>query len=706
MTTLTKEVCKPSHRRESPTRRRPLEELLRARPGVVTSTAVPDSSRRSMLDRTEVRGRTTSSFAANRGRVPGRQRLRRDDRDSRASRYEVRPAKLPAGTYTNITGNTALALGSRRGQRQLSPGCRSSSVRTRSRRRATSSTSCRSHKNFGVRTFQAEDEIAAIGMPRWAPSFAGHDRDHHHERPRSGAQGRDLSVSRSWLELPLLIVVDIQRGGPSTGLPTKTEAADLLMAVHGRHGEAPHAVVAASTPADCFDTAIEAVRIARRSTARRSSCSPTDTSPTAPSRGSLPTLDELPRSVGASSRARPNGVDAEGQRGVLALRARRTTRWLARSWAIPGTPGLMHRSRRAGEGRRHRQHQLRPENHEKMVRLRDAKRHPQDRRERSRRLEVQRRRRRRHPRSWAGARPGRAITSAVGRIRTRRRGEKVAHVHLTHLHPFAPKDLGEILAGYSKRMIVPEMNLGAAHQPVAGRPILVDAQGDLTKVSGSAVQVTRDRPGDRREARRTRRRREDRRRAHGRCVMNTVTGRCHHQEADWSSDQEVRWCPGCGDYAILARRCKRLMPELGIAARKHRFYFRHRLLQPVPVLHEHLRDALDPWPLRRRSPPGSPWPGPTSTCGSIGGDGDMLSIGGNHLIHALRRNVNLNDPVVQQPDLRAHQGPVLAHERGRQGHQVDPDGFARSSPFNPISLARSGPRRPSWPAPTTSIAST
>ena len=169
----------------------------------------------------------------------------------------VRPAQLPAGTYTNINGNTALSWGLIAASQQAGLPLFLGSYPITPASDILHELS--KHKNFGVRTFQAEDEIAAVGSALGA-SYGGHIGVTTTSGPGVALKGETLGLAVS-LELPL-VVIDIQRGGPSTGLPTKTEAADLMMAMYGRHGEAPMPIVAASSPADCFDAAIEAVRIA------------------------------------------------------------------------------------------------------------------------------------------------------------------------------------------------------------------------------------------------------------------------------------------------------------------------------------------------------------------------------------------------------------------------------------------------------------
>ena len=382
-----------------------------------------------------------------------------------ASRMTVRPAELPPGEYTNINGNTALSWGLIAASQQAGLPLFLGSYPITPASDILHELS--KHKNFGVRTFQAEDEIAAVGSALGA-SYGGHIGITTTSGPGVALKGETLGLAVS-LELPL-VVIDIQRGGPSTGLPTKTEAADLMMVMYGRHGEAPMPIVAASSPSDCFDAAIEAVRIAVEY--RTPVMLLSDgylANGTEPWR--LPDLDDLP-SITAEFASEVNGLDDEG-REVYWPYVRNDD--LARPWAIPGTEGLMHRiggiEKQDGTGNI----SYAPENHEFMVRLREerilkiAEKLPP--------LEV----------SgdedadilvvgW-GSTWG-AITSATGRLR--RSGTKVASVHLRHLYPFAA-NLGEILGRY-EHVVVPEMNLGQLTKLLRAE-FLVDAKV-ISKVSG------------------------------------------------------------------------------------------------------------------------------------------------------------------------------------------------------------------------------
>jgi 2-oxoglutarate/2-oxoacid ferredoxin oxidoreductase subunit alpha len=380
--------------------------------------------------------------------------------------YEVRPAPLPGGEYTNITGNTALAWGIvAAGQLARLPILLGSYPITPA---SDILHELSKHKNFGVRTLQAEDEIAAAGLALGA-AFAGHLGVTTTSGPGMALKSETVSLAIS-LELPMLIV-DIQRGGPSTGLPTKTEAADLNIALFGRHAEAPLPVVAASSPANCFDTAIEAVRLALKY--RTPVVLLSDgylANGSEPWR--LPSVDDLP-DISVPFATEHNHTRDDGSTEFWPYL--RDAKTLARPWAIPGTPGLMHRvgglEKQDGSGNI----DYSPENHERMVHLRAEKiaRIADD-----------------IPAAtvigdddadlcilgwgstWA------AIDAAVQRAR--RGGAKVAWIHLSHLNPL-PANLGELLRGYT-HVLVPELNLGQLSRLVRGE-FLVDARS-LSKVQG------------------------------------------------------------------------------------------------------------------------------------------------------------------------------------------------------------------------------
>jgi 2-oxoglutarate/2-oxoacid ferredoxin oxidoreductase subunit alpha len=380
--------------------------------------------------------------------------------------FQVDPARLPAGEYTNITGNTALAWGLvAAGQCARLPVFLGSYPITPA---SDILHELSKHKNFGVRTFQAEDEIAAIGSALGA-AFAGHLGVTTTSGPGVALKGETMSLAVS-LELPLLII-DVQRGGPSTGLPTKTEAADLLMALYGRHGEAPLPVVAAYSPPHCFEAAIEAARIALKYRTPVILLSDGYLANGAHP-WKLPDVSSLP-DISVPFATELNHMRADGEMEFWPYL--RDPETLARPWAIPGTPGLMHRvggiEKEDGSGNI----SYTPDNHEKMVHLRadkiagiandiplvevmgdiDAE------------LLVL---------GW-GSTWG-AIKAAVAEVRVT--GRKVAWVHLMHLNPF-PANLGEVLQRYPK-IIVPEMNLGQLCRVVRSE-FLVPAKA-ISKVQG------------------------------------------------------------------------------------------------------------------------------------------------------------------------------------------------------------------------------
>ncbi|WP_394433335.1 2-oxoacid:acceptor oxidoreductase subunit alpha [Streptomyces sp. SGAir0957] len=373
--------------------------------------------------------------------------------------YEVAPAAsaFPTGTYRNISGNLALAYGLIAASQQADlplylgsyPITPASDILHELSR----------HKNFGVRTFQAEDEIAGIGAALGA-AFGGSLAVTTTSGPGVALKSETIGLAVS-LELPLL-VVDIQRGGPSTGLPTKTEQADLLQAMYGRNGEAPVPVVAPRTPADCFDAALEAARIAV--TYRTPVFLLSDgylANGSEPWR--IPELDELPdlRTQFASG---PNHTQDDGTEVFWPYK--RDPETLARPWAVPGTPGLEHRiggiEKQDGTGNI----SYDPANHDFMVRTRQAKvdgvRVPDievdDPSESATTLVL----------GW-GSTYG-PITAAVRRLRVA--GERIAQAHLRHLNPF-PRNLGEVLGRYDK-VVIPEMNLGQLATLIRAR-YLVDA---------------------------------------------------------------------------------------------------------------------------------------------------------------------------------------------------------------------------------------
>lgn len=380
--------------------------------------------------------------------------------------YSIAAAKLQPGEYTNVTGNTALAWGVvAAGQLAHLPVTLGSYPITPA---SDILHELSKHKNFGVRTFQAEDEIAAIGSALGA-AFAGHLGVTSTSGPGVALKGETISLAIS-LELPLLII-DIQRGGPSTGLPTKTEAADLNMAVYGRHGESPLPVVAAYSPAHCFEAAIEAVRIAVKYRTPVILLSDGYLANGAePWR--LPDTSTL-QDISVNFATEPNHTRDDGTKEFWPYL--RDPETLARPWAIPGTPGLMHRvggiEKEEGTGNI----SYTPDNHSFMVHTRAAKIDGiakdipltnVDGPDEADLLVL----------GW-GSTWG-AIRDAVSRAREA--GAKVAHAHLMHLNPF-PADLGDVVKRYPK-VLVPELNTGQLLHMVRAK-YLVDAK-PLTKVAG------------------------------------------------------------------------------------------------------------------------------------------------------------------------------------------------------------------------------
>jgi 2-oxoglutarate/2-oxoacid ferredoxin oxidoreductase subunit alpha len=373
--------------------------------------------------------------------------------------FEVAPAKLAPGEYRQISGNTALAYGIivaghladtrvLLGSYPITPA--SDILHELSK-----------HKNFNVITFQAEDEIAGIGAAIGA-SYGGALGVTSTSGPGISLKSEAMGLA-VMTELPLL-VIDVQRGGPSTGLPTKTEQADLLQALYGRNGESPVVVLAARSPSDCFEVGIEAVRIAL--TYRTPVILLSDG---AIANGSEPwripdigTFEPIERNL-----ARP-GEDFQPYA--------RDPETLARQFAIPGTPGLEHRigGLEAANGSGNISYE--PANHDLMVRLRQAKIDgipvPD--------LEVD------DPTGdaevlligWGSS------YGPIGEAcrRARRNGIKIAHAHLRHLNPF-PANVGDVLRRYGT-VVAPEMNLGQLALLLRGK-YLVDVQS-VTKVKGMA----------------------------------------------------------------------------------------------------------------------------------------------------------------------------------------------------------------------------
>jgi 2-oxoglutarate/2-oxoacid ferredoxin oxidoreductase subunit alpha len=355
------------------------------------------------------------------------------------TRYYVEPAKLPEGMYRSISGNEATALGFITasvksglplflGSYPITPA--SDILHELSK-----------YKNFGVRTFQAEDEIAGITAAIGA-AFSGALGITTTSGPGLALKTEALGLA-VMTEIPI-VVVDVQRGGPSTGLPTKTEQSDLLQAVHGRNGECPVVVIAACTPSDCFYMAIEAARLAFKYMVPvilltdgyiANGAEP----------WKIPEPDSIPE-IKVKIRTEKDGF-------FPYLRDEN----LARPWALPGTPGLEHRIGGLEKANITGNVSYDPENHEFMVRLRAQK-------VKNIENDIPELKVTGDPDAallvlgWGGTYG--AINEAVNRIR--KNGKKVAHAHFKYISPF-PKNTGEVLKKY-KRILCPELNLGQLSQ--------------------------------------------------------------------------------------------------------------------------------------------------------------------------------------------------------------------------------------------------
>jgi 2-oxoglutarate/2-oxoacid ferredoxin oxidoreductase subunit alpha len=370
-----------------------------------------------------------------------------------AVRYEVKPARMVPGNYRNITGNMALALGI------IAASVRSGLPVFLGAYPITPASDIlhelSKHKKFGVITMQAEDEIAAVGAALGA-SYGGALGVTTTSGPGVALKGETISLAVA-LELPLL-VIDVQRAGPSTGMPTKTEQADLNMALFGRHGEAPVAVIAPRSPADCFFAAIEAARIAL--TYRTPVILLSDgyiANGSEPWR--LPDVTELP-DLRVSFATAPNGPHGEF------LPYLRDPITLARPWAVPGTPGLEHRIGGLEKADITGDISYDPANHDFMVRTRAA---------RIEAIQV--------PDIEVDDPSGVAEALVLGWGSTygpigaacrslRARGLPIAQAHLRHLSPM-PANLGDVLRRYH-RVVIPEMNLGQLAHVIRSR-YLIDA---------------------------------------------------------------------------------------------------------------------------------------------------------------------------------------------------------------------------------------
>ena len=383
--------------------------------------------------------------------------------------YSVGRAKIEEGTYRNITGNTALAWGVIAASAQLErpvfygayPITPASDVLHEVAR----------HRHFGVKTFQAEDEIAAVGSAIGA-SFAGNLGITASSGPGIVLKQEALGLA-VMVELPL-VVINVQRAGPSTGSPTKTEQGDLFLALFGRHGASPIPVLAASTPSDCFHTVIEAAQLAVRYMTPVFVLSDSYLANSAePWR--IPSLDTLPRAMSSQG---ATGLDVDPENFQPYARNPET---LARPWAIPGTPGLEHRIGGLTKADVTGNVVYDPENHAKMIELRAEKvaRIAQDLPP----VEVEG-----APGAntliiaWGGTRG--TITAAIEAAA--KAGDEVAYVHLRHLNPLPP-GLAEVLARYDN-ILVPELNTGQLAMLLRAE-FLVNAQS-YTKLDGQPFKIS------------------------------------------------------------------------------------------------------------------------------------------------------------------------------------------------------------------------
>ena len=378
--------------------------------------------------------------------------------------FRVAPAKLPPGQYRNITGNEATALGFLAAQQLAKRPVFYSSYPITPASEILHQLS--TYKNFGLKTFQAEDEIAAIGAAIGA-SYGG-------SLGMTGTSGPGMALKSEMLglaimvELPL-VVVDVQRGGPSTGMPTKTEQGDLLQALMGRNSDAPVPVVAPARPGECFDYAIEAWRIALKYMTPVVYLSDAFLA-TGSEPWRVPELSDLP------DIAVPNRTEAEGYYPY-----QRDPETLARPWVVPGTPGLEHRVGGLEKLDVLGTVSYDPDNHHRMMLLRAEK--------------VARIARDIPPLEVFGPPEGELLIlgwgSTYGAIRTaverlQKAGKSVAHAHLRHLNPF-PENTGDVVRSY-RRVVIPELNLGQLLMVIRAK-YLVDAVG-FNLVRGKPFQIS------------------------------------------------------------------------------------------------------------------------------------------------------------------------------------------------------------------------
>jgi 2-oxoglutarate ferredoxin oxidoreductase subunit alpha len=372
------------------------------------------------------------------------------------TRYRVEKARMEPGTYRSITGNTALAYGLVAASQKASlplflgtyPITPASDILHELSR----------FKNFGIRTFQAEDEIAGITSAIGA-SYGGHMGITTTSGPGMALKGEAMGLA-VMLEIPL-IIVDIQRGGPSTGLPTKTEQSDLLQAYYGRNGECPMPIVSASTPADCFDAVFEAFRISLKHMTPVIFLSDGYIA-----NGSEPWRFPKAADLPVIEVKFKKGLE-EGEEQFLPYHRDEN---LVRPWAVPGTPGLEHRIGGLEKQNITGNVSYDPENHQLMVKIRQEKVDKIADHIPLQKIEL-------------GPEKGKVLVlgwgSTYGSIKSAvldllAEGHEVAHAHIRYIRPF-PKNLGEILHSYDK-VLIPEINNGQLIKIIRDQ-FLIDAQG-------------------------------------------------------------------------------------------------------------------------------------------------------------------------------------------------------------------------------------
>ncbi|WP_164103906.1 2-oxoacid:acceptor oxidoreductase subunit alpha [Candidatus Laterigemmans baculatus] len=381
--------------------------------------------------------------------------------------YHVEPAQLKPGTYKNMMGNQALAWGllaaAQRSHKELFYGTYPITPASDILHELSK------YKNFGVRTFQAEDEIAAIGATVGA-AFGGTMAVTASSGPGIALKAEAMGLGMM-LELPM-IVIDVQRGGPSTGLPTKTEQSDLLQVLYGRNGESPLPVLAPQSPADCFDIAQEAWEIAVESMVPVVILSDGYIA-----NGSEPWKIPNVQDMKPIEIAHPTAAEDSDKPFLPYARDEK----LARPWAIPGTEGLMHRvgglEKEDGTGNV----SYDPENHQHMVHTRQRK--------------VDLIAERIPPQKVMGPPSGDILVVSWGGTygachtavrRCQSQGMSVAHAHIRYLHPF-PANLGELLSSY-RTVLVPELNMGQLRMLLRSK-YLVDCIG-INKIKGKPFTVS------------------------------------------------------------------------------------------------------------------------------------------------------------------------------------------------------------------------